>query len=211
MILILIPMAANMPDKLKHRSLAAIQTMQRPGIQIVVDSRGKGDAGIHTHTDRCANLSDIRNALIGGYLQPHHTHVLTMDADLVSYPADLPARLLDVAEDNAVVAPACFVEGMIDRFYDISGFIEQGRHSRHNPPHFDQPGPLVNLDSVGTCYIAPARLFREGALYDSADARYTDHFPVCQKAKQIGMRVICDLRIKVFHANLPHYGVDWHR
>lgn len=208
--LILIPVAPNMPTALKARSLAMIQRMQRPGIQIVVDSRGPGDAGIATHTDRCANLADIRNALVRDYLCPHHTHVISMDADLVEYPADLPARLLAIAGDNAIVGAACYVEGMFPRWYDTGGFIEAGGRARHYPPHFNQPGPLIELDSVGACYIAPARLFREGARYDAANPKYTDHYAVCQKAKHLGMKVRCDMRIRVSHANLPNYGLAWH-
>ena len=203
-------MAPNMPAALKARLLMAIQRMQRPGVQIVVDSRGPGDAGIATHTDRCANLADIRNAIVRDYLRPHHTHVLSMDADLVEYPADLPEQLRKIAGDNNVVGAACYVEGHYPRWYDTGGFIEAGERCRHYPPHFNQPGPLIELDSVGACYIAPARLFCEGALYDAANPRYTDHYVVCQKAKALGMKVLCDMRIRVSHADLPKYGLAWH-
>lgn len=209
-ILILIPMAANMPAALKAKSLAMIQRMQRPGVQIVVDSRGPGDAGIAIHTDRCANLADIRNALVRDYLRPHHTHVLSMDADLVEFPADLPQQLQKIAGDNAVVGAACYVEGCFPRWYDTGGFIEAGERARHYPPHFNQPGPLIELDSVGACYIIPAGVFHRGALYDAVNPKYTDHYSVCQKAKALGYGVLCDMRIKVFHADLPKYGLAWH-
>jgi len=208
--LILIPMAVNMPAALKAKSLAMIQRMQRPGVQIVVDSRGPGDAGIASNAARCDQLAEIRNALVRDYLRPEHLHVLVMDADIIEFPADLPQQLRKIAGDNAIVGAACYVEGCFPRWYDTGGFIEAGERARHYPPHFNQSGPLIELDSVGACYIAPARLFREGALYDAANPKYTDHYSVCQKAKKLGMKVLCDMRIRVSHADLTKYGIAWH-
>lgn len=209
-ILILIPMAPNMPDRLKEESLVAIQKLQRPGIQIVIDSRGAGDAGISSNIQRCDMLSELRNALVRDYLMPHHTHIMMMDADLVKYPSDLPKKLLDNGGDNAIIGASCYVDGMYPRWYDTGGFIDHGHRCRHDPPHFDQQGDLIELDSVGACYIAPARLFREGAEYRVVDPDYTDHYSICQQGKQMRMRVVCDMKTEVFHANLPQYGVPWH-
>jgi GT2 family glycosyltransferase len=208
--LILIPLDPNMPWALKSRSLAMIQRMQRPGIQIVIDSRGKGIADTAAHTDRCLALADIRNALVRDYLRPGHTHVMVMDADIIEYDADLPAKLLAIAGDSCIVAPACYVEGRFPRWYDTGGFIEAGERCRHEPPYFNQPGPLIELDSVGACYMAPADVFRTGARYDAENPKYTDHYAVCQHARKLGMKVMCDMRIKVFHADLPKYGMRWH-
>lgn len=210
MILILIPMAINMPEALKARSLMMIQRMQRTGIQIVIDSRGSGDASINTHTERCRNLSDIRNAMVSDYLMPHHTHVISMDADLVEYAANLPKLLKAVAGNASIVGAACYVEGHYPRWYDTGGFIEHGERARHDPPHFDQPGPIIDLDSVGACYIVPADVFRRGARYDAEYPKYTDHYSVCQFAKGMGINVVCDMRIRVSHADLSKYGIKWH-
>ena len=207
--LILIPMAQNMPVALKARALVAIQRMQRPGIQIVIDSRGPGDAGIDSNSARCDQLADIRNALVRDYLRPEHSHVLVMDADIVEFPPDLPQQLQKISGDNAIVGAACYVEGCFPRWYDTGGFVERGHRCRHYPPHFDQPGPVIELDSVGACYIVPADVFRKGAKF-AGSQNFTDHFALCQAAKELGYSVFCDTRIRVSHADLPRYGLQWH-
>jgi SAM-dependent methyltransferase len=60
------------------------------------------------------------------------------------------------------------------RFYDIAGFVEQGRWARFTPPFFDQLGPVFELDSVGCCYLVNADLYRHGARHqlDQASATF---------------------------------------
>lgn len=210
MILILIPMAPNMPGQLRGESLMMIQRMQRPDIQIVVDSRGDGDAGITSFKDRVQHMCGVRNGLIKDYLWSHHTHVLWMDSDLIGYDEGLPYRLRDIAGSSNVAAPGCYLSGFGNRWYDLAGFIEEGKPAEMYPPHFKQPGPLVELDSVGCCYMVPADVYRQGAVYCQTDLKFAEHYSVCQKARELGLKVLCDMRISVFHADLTKYGLVEH-
>ena len=81
------------------------------------------------------------------------------------------------------------------------------RWARFTPPYFDQPGPIYRLDSVGSCYLINADLYRHGARHelDHASATFiaenraweedaicqnqrdpansfSDHYSVCQFA-----------------------------
>jgi hypothetical protein len=64
-------------------------------------------------------------------------------------------------------------EHLPGRFYDIAGFVEQGRWARFTPPFFDQPGPVFELDSVGCCYLVNADLYRHGARHELDHASAT--------------------------------------
>jgi len=106
------------------------------------------------------------------------------------------------------------------RFYDIAGFVEQLRWARFTEPWFDQPGPVYSLDSVGSCYIVNAEIYQKGARHlpdpfslDFVRRRrawtsqtvamnqkgpancFTEHYSVCQWAKQHGypVRAFADL------------------
>lgn len=208
-VLVLVPMKPNQHVLLKGHVLIMLQRMQRPGIEIVVDSRGPGDAGIVSLEDRVKHVAGIMNGMLADYLQPHHTHVLLMDADLVGFSADLPARLLETAQDNAIVAPMVYLDGQFPRFYDIVGFVEQGKWADLYPPYFRQTGRFVGLDSVGACYLVPAGVFRKGVKYEAVDG-FTHHMAVCRGAKAIGYKVFCDTSLVVMHADLTKYGEREH-
>lgn len=151
-----------------------------------------------------------RNATLAAHLRPEHTHVLWADSDLVDYPADLPARLLALTPDG-VAAPAVTLAapGQPDRFYDILGFVEAGQGARLFPPWVRQPGPVVELDSVGCCYLAAAEIYRAGARYLDTPG-YTEHYAVCAAARAQGRRVCADLSMRAVHAWLLDYGEDLH-
>ena len=95
------------------------------------------------------------------------------------------------------------------RFFDVAGFVEGLRWARFEEPWFDQPGPEYSLDSVGGCYVVSAEIYRQGARHtpDSYSLDFirrgltwgpetfkmnqerpancfTEHFSVCQWAKQ---------------------------
>lgn len=168
----------------------------------------------------------VRNYMLERYLRPHHTHVLWIDSDLIDYPADLPMLLMGAAarlnegvayaeswqaltSSQLIVAPFAMLDKWPNRFYDIGGFIEMGSRARMWPPYFDQDGDVIELDSVGCCYLAPAGLYRDGVRYSPPPTDYyVEHWSVMQAAKRRGYRV-CALRdVQVIHAWLPDYGLD---
>jgi glycosyltransferase involved in cell wall biosynthesis len=100
------------------------------------------------------------------------------------------------------------------RFFDVAGFVEDLRWARFDEPWFDQPGPVYSLDSVGSLYVVNAEIYRQGARhmadkYSEEFVRqgmkwrsgtvamnqrmpancFTEHFSVCQWAKDHGYPV----------------------
>ena len=107
-----------------------------------------------------------------------------------------------------IVAPFAMLDKWPHRFYDIGGFIEHGNRARMWPPYFEQDGAVIELDSVGCCYLAPAALYHAGVRYAPPPTDYyVEHWSVMQEAKRRGYRV-CALRdVRVTHAWLPDYGL----
>jgi hypothetical protein len=111
--------------------------------------------------------------------------VFWVDADIVDYPPDLVDELISRAE-GGIAAPLVIMAGDPSeppsnkfgfgpgRFYDVAGFAEHGRWARFHEPYFDQPGPVYQLDSVGSCYLVNADLYRHGAkhMIDPASAEF---------------------------------------
>lgn len=112
---------------------------------------------------------------------------------------------------GAIVAPLALLSetsGYPERFYDIGGFIENGNRARMQPPYFDQQGEVIELDSVGCCYLAPAQLYRDGVRYAPPPTDYyVEHWSVMRQAAKRGYRVACLTTARVVHAWLPDYGL----
>lgn len=150
-----------------------------------------------------------RNSLLDAHLSETYSHVLWVDSDLINYPADLPSRLLAL-NPHGISAPAVVLARHGARFYDILGFVEGGRGFQMHQPWCSQPGPVVELDSVGCIYLAPASLYRVGVRYADAPG-YTEHMSVMREAKAAGLRICADLSITAVHAWLPDYGEAIHQ
>ena len=157
-----------------------------------------------------------------------------MDGDIVDYPPFLIEQLIERAE-GGIAAPLVLMEGQTSeplsrdgfgpgRFFDIAGFVENSRWARFTEPYFDQPGPIYRLDSVGSCYLINANLYRMGAIHTidlaseiflktngtwsrEAIARnqrgpansYTEHYSVCQFAIRDGLPVRAFADLIAFH------------
>lgn len=220
MLLVLIPLKSNMPEVLKKRCFEQAEALRiRLGsrVDVKIDERGPGDMGIRCHKDRAAHVSWIRQTILDEHLKPYHTGVLWIDAD-IRYDAETVERMMDYPDD--VIAPMVLQEDKndpgksegVEKWYDTMGFIEkEKRHASFYKPFFSHEGPIVELESVGAFYIVPADVFRAGARYDSPGemrdlANFTEHYFICQAAKEMGKRVICDMRLKVYHPHLEEYG-----
>jgi hypothetical protein len=163
---------------------------------------------------RYASNAMARNRLIATHLRPHHTHVLWLDVDLVTIPADLIQSLAEISEVDAV-APHVYVEKFdYSRepsfhnggwFYDTGGFVKDGQtrdmwdHKLHG---------LQEMDSVGCCYLIPASAYRCGCVYDPA-GNEVEHLSFFRQARSMGIRAWSTDSVTVEHAYLPKYGVDW--
>jgi hypothetical protein len=159
-----------------------------------------------------------RNHLIETCLCESHTHVLWLDVDLVDVPADLIERLLVISKTD-IVAPFVFVETLnalrgpsMDNggwFYDTGGFIQDGKEAEAFPPHFSGNTRLMELDSVGCCYLAPAWLYREGLRYEP-NGDDVEHKSFMKAARERGVHVLATDSVQVKHAFLPRFGEAWH-
>jgi len=145
--------------------------------------------------------------------------VAWVDADIVFYPPDLLRTIVERA-DGGIAAPMVVMDGVPGmtgqgendgfgpgRFFDVAGFVENRRWARFTEPWFDQAGPVYSLDSVGSCYVVNAEIYRAGARHvadpysvefvqrglkwtrDSLRLNqqkhansFTEHFSVCQWA-----------------------------
>jgi hypothetical protein len=122
-----------------------------------------------------------------------------------------PLVLMDGERGTVSLNPDGFGPG---RFFDVAGFVEDLRWARFDEPWFDQPGPVYSLDSVGSLYVVNAEIYRRGARhtadkYSEEFVRrgmiwkpgmvamnqrmpancFTEHFSVCQWAKDHGLPV----------------------
>jgi len=219
--------------ELAHRALRGMRNCR-----VIYDSTGEAPPREHaglrarreaTFPHRLAALAPLRQAMVDRHLRDERW-VFWVDADLVDYPAQLIDELIHRAE-GGIAGPLVIMEGDASsppsgngfgpgRFYDIAGFVEQGRWARFTPPFFDQPGPVFELDSVGCCYLVNADLYRHGARHqlDHASATFiaenraweedaicqnqhgpansfSDHYSVCQFARksQLPVRAFADL------------------
>ncbi|HZR04903.1 MAG TPA: hypothetical protein VFA61_03640, partial [Candidatus Udaeobacter sp.] len=150
--------------------------------------------------------------------------IFWVDADVIAYPPHLLEQLI-VRSDGGIAAPIVLMEGSLDepintdgfgpgRFYDIAGFVERGRWARFTQPYFDQIGPVYELDSVGSCYLVNADLYRCGGRHeiDAATSNFvstnsvwsedtirrnqeanancfTEHYSICAFARSAGLPV----------------------
>lgn len=152
-----------------------------------------------------------RNEFIRRFLTDGDDYVLWIDVDVVWYPPDIVEQLLAVADD-AIVGARPYVElrdktaaPSIDNggwFYDIGGFQRGGRWA--DMWRGFEPG---ECDSVGTCYIVPADLYRAGLRYLPTGSE-VEHVSFCRQARERGTRVIA-AETRVEHAFLPDYGERW--
>lgn len=77
--------------------------------------------------------------------------------------------------------------------------------ARMFPPWFDQTGPVIELASVGCCYLIPAHVYRRGVRYAPPGIPGpVEHWSVMRQA---GLRVCARTDVRVIHAWLPDYGL----
>lgn len=146
-----------------------------------------------------------RNLLLDMYLKDHDL-VMWIDADLVDYPPDIITRL-DGANPGGVTAPVVIIEGTA-QFYDTYGYRENGSEINAFQPYFNSQEKLVDLESVGCAYLIPAIVYKNHR-YNTTPGQ-TEHYSIMQAAKSMGMRIVCNTDVTVYHADLPKYGESWH-
>ncbi|MBA2744578.1 MAG: hypothetical protein H0U43_09800 [Chthoniobacterales bacterium] len=225
-VLVLMPTRPHLDQATIDRAteLARRATAGMRDCRLVRDDTGTAPLRGLPHQLRQAAMAAIRQGMIDRHLRDEQW-VFWVDVDIVEYPESLIDELIARAA-GGIAAPLVLMEGDASepisnrfgfgpgRFYDIAGFVENGRWARFTQPYFDQLGPVYQLDSVGSCYLVNADLYRNGAkhsvdpaaraLLDSgapwpedAIARnqagaadcFTEHYSVCAFARQSGLPV----------------------
>lgn len=167
------------------------------------------DAGVaHVDDGRFSAHARARNALLGSIDLGAYDYLYWIDVDIIQWPVGLLDWALDHNPDG-VSAPAVALHRYADRFYDTWGFLEHGQPARLYPPWFDGAGPILDMDSVGCCYLIPAAIYRDGARYRDTPGA-TEHLSVMQAARAQGRRVLANLDFRAVHAYLPDYGEALH-
>jgi hypothetical protein len=211
-ILVLQPIRPNHPPALRERASALLAALPAANPGMRFDIRQDDTAlAIPEHPSLYKKHAMVRNYMLDTYLRDEHDAVLWVDSDLVEYDAALPS-LLHAANPGGITAPLALLSptsGWADRFYDIGGFIEDGRRAQMWRPWFEQQGDVIELDSVGCCYLAPAELYRAGARYAPPPTDYyVEHWSVMRQAKQRGYRICALTTARAIHAWLPDYGLE---
>ena len=233
-ILILQPIRPSNPPALRAVADALLARLPAANPGVRFDIRQDDVAlEIPPHPSLYMRHATVRNYMLDRYLTEDHTHVLWIDSDLIDYPADLPTRLAEIGPYRSkdadlvrayctdmgipirprpvIVAPLALLSetsGWPRRFYDIGGFIERGNRARMFPPYFEQQGEVIELDSVGCCYLAPAELYRDNVRYVPPVTDYfVEHYSVMAAARRRGYRVCCLTTARAIHAWLPDYGL----
>lgn len=216
-ILVLQPTRPHNPAALRERADALLARMlaHNPDLTFEIHQDDDHLTDVPLHPSRYIRHAEIRNHMLDTYLSEQHTHVLWIDSDLIDYPADMPARLL--AAEGDIVAPLALLDAsparlemfpLPQRFYDIGGFVEHGHRAKLHPPYFVQQGLVIELESVGCCYIAPAALYQDGVRYKPPMSDYyVEHWSVMQAARKRGYKIVALTDIAAVHAWLPDYGV----
>ena len=111
------------------------------------------------------------------------------------------------------------------QFYDRAGFMPSGTPVSHDrgfpgsaqkwPPYLGEAGSMrrVPCEGVGTVYLIPTAAYTNTtASVEHFPTAFTEHFPVVHAAKYgLGMAVTTALDVVVLHADLPSYGLKWHK
>lgn len=213
-IIALMGMKQNLNNMLVEKAHYLLGRMAQccPDVDIVVDRKPFKGTNL-PHMERQLAMCEMRNDMIKKYVDfDYHTHVLIIDADLVDYPPSIPYML--ATHKNSVVGCANFLEGHGFRWYDTAGYIENFNGELYNtiltPPYFKSKFvDTVELESVGLCYIVPTDVFKHYK-YEPPTIFATEHYSICQGAKKMGYRVLCDMHIAITHAFLPNYGEASH-
>lgn len=220
-VLVLQPIRPDHPPALRaiaDRLLARLEG-HNPGMTFDI-RQDDARLPIPDHSSKYIRHVTVRNYMIDTYLTPEHDAVFWVDSDLIDYPPDLPVRL-HTANPNGVTAPLALLSptsGLgADRFYDIGGFVEKNRSAGMYPPYFEQQGAVIDLDSVGCCYLIPAAVYRAGVRYEpppcdrwATDGRTeyrVEHNSVMEAARRLEYPVRCLTTATAIHAWLPDFGL----
>jgi hypothetical protein len=213
--LFIVPLKPNTTYSLRELCMDKLDEVRRTygeSLQIVVDERGSGDGHVETLDERQSHIAKIRQSILEDVLRQEYQDVFWMDADILDFEVGVIGKMM--AYRDIIVAPMVLKkhdQRLEESYYDTAGFVENGQWASEMSPYFKQTCDVIELDSVGAFYKVPARVYHSGAFYYPV-AGYVEHYAVCEFAKRrMGMKVLCDTRLKVFHVRLEAYGDKTHK
>jgi hypothetical protein len=126
-------------------------------------------------------------------------YFLLLDSDLIKVPEDLLERLIALNED--IVAPYPWCEGYT-HFYD--SFIWRKDNRRFHPiaPYGMGHDVPIEVDSVGTCFLAKKKVFKEVEINNPYP-----NLSFSFNARRYGYRVIGCPHIHVLHKDVAKLGL----
>jgi len=161
----------------------------------------RGEYGANAY----AHLAAVRNRFIDLFLSETTAQFLiSVDSDVI-VPPNILEQLLQLADDNTIVAAA--ISNIPDRpldGYTCGNFlVNRGGLLLH--PTGDQlekrPGyPLsgvLEVDVTGACVLLPRALLERGVRY--AAHPQGEDFPFCEQAKALGARIIVTFDVRPEH------------
>lgn len=168
-----------------------------------------------TLSSRVERNSHIRNLMLEKHWDEKYDYIFWIDADVEWHPMVFEFLIYKAIENKGtdILAPSVLLMGEDQRFYDIAGFIHEGRWMNIYPPYISKENTSTlhqtKMDSVGAFYIVPSFLYSWGARY-APHKEYTEHYSVCQFAIKHGFNVYWLSNLAVFHFNFSKIGLRNH-
>jgi len=157
-------------------------------------------------SNRYDKLAHLRNLVVDAH---YHAalegpdYLLWIDSDVVKVP---PSLIKDLKKyDAPVIAPSVYIEGT-SQFYDTFAFRYPS--GQRFPAWGISHKGLIEVGSVGTCYMVASRLYSQSRLRYHGDD--SEHATFCKQVRKLGERVYVDFNVKIEHANLPKWGKSFH-
>lgn len=169
----------------------------------------------------------------------NYDYILSIDTDIMFDSKIITKLIKDIENQNlnnpGLIAPMVFIEDYFsygnNYFYDIWAYRVQEKMFLHTRPYIpiklfgnDKFKSLINVDSVGSFYLAKTDIFTK---YDVKYGTYirsinsnsqhpqrkyeSEQVVMCEQVKsKTDYNIYVDLNAKVYHINLQKYGLPWH-
>ena len=144
----------------------------------------------------------------------NYDYIMSIDSD-VYFNGDLIVKLMQSMKNNNcdLVAPMIYIKEYREYdntyFYDTFAFRIGGQSFIPSPPYIlnvDNKWTVVEVDSVGTCYLMKGEL--GGVAYTGEND--SEQVEFCNKLREKNKKIIVDRNIEVLHVNFEKYGMEWH-
>lgn len=147
-------------------------------------------------------------------------YIMLIDADIIEVPDNLLTTLIEhIKNYNAdIIAPYVLIAGT-DKFYDTHVFRMNNKKFGHIPPYTPDNKAYTTpfeVDSVGTCLLFKADVFMEVVMENKKhreeyhNQKVDGYLGLCRTAKLLGYHIFADPTVRIAHADLTAYELQWH-